>query len=334
MKKIVCTVLAVILLVSFASISFADSSSDEWKFERKVTIICPWGFGGGADSTIRPMAELLKPIIGQEVEVINITGGSGLIAADYAYKQPSDGYTFILGTQSLFILDIQHALSMNFKENFIPVARLVHATNIIAASKRFMDRNGFKTFSDIMKYIKEHPYRVKAGMFTSTGVDGISLKETLKGLSVLDIDYSSGAEMNAQLVGGNIDLVVTGTSEIKGLLATGEAVPVLALSEKRMKRYPEVECSVELGINSILGPARGIFAKKGTPQEAINAFSDAIEKASHDPKWQEFLVEGSYDEREGFAGSAEYAIDCEKDYKLLSGYLNSEGGMNTEMKDY
>lgn len=329
MKKFVCAVLAVVLAMSFASVSSA-----EWNFERKVTIICPWGFGGGADSTIRPMAELLKPIINQEVEVVNVTGGGGLIAADYANRQPADGYTFILGTQSLFILDIQHALSMNFKEEFIPAARLVHATNIIAASKRFMDRNGFKTFSDIMKYIKEHPYRVKAGMFTSAGVDGISLKETLKGLSVLDVDYSSGAEMNAQLVGGNIDLVITGISEIRGLLATKEAVPILALSEKRLKRYPDVECSVELGINSVLGPERGIFAKKGTPREAIDALVAAIEKASQDPKWQEFLVEGAYDEREGFAGSAEYALDCERDYKLLSEYLNSEGGMNNEMKDY
>ena len=95
-------------------------------------------------------------------------------------------------------------------------------------------------------------------------------------------------------------------------------MPILALSEKRMKRYPDVECSVELGINSVLGPARGIFAKKGTPQEAIDALSEAIGKAVQDSKWQEFLADGSYDERACFAGAGEYAADCEKDYKLLS----------------
>ena len=329
MKRFLCAVLAVIMALSLAGISSA-----EWKFDRKITIICPWGVGGGSDSTLIPMAELLKGITGQEVEILNVTGGGGVIGADYAYKQPADGYTYVLATQTTFIFDIQRALSMNFREEFVPVARLVHATNVIAASKRFMELNGFKTFSDIMKDIKEHPYRVKAGMFTSAGVDGISLRETLKGLSVLDVDYSSGAEMNAQLVAGNIDLVITGTSEIKGLIATGEAVPVLALSEKRMRIYPDVECSVELGINSVLGPARGIFAKKGTPQEAIDALAGAIAKATQDSKWQAFLTEGAYDERAGFAGSAEYASDCEKDYKLLGEYLNTEGAMNSEMKDY
>ena len=329
MKKFTCAFLIVILAVSFASVSSA-----EWKFDRKVTIICPWGVGGGADSTIRPMAELLKPIIGQEIEILNVTGGGGIIGADYAYRQPADGYTFLLGTQTLFILDIQKALSMNFREEFIPVARLVHATNIIAASKKSMDRINCRTFSDVMKYAKEHPYRLKTGLITAAGVDGISLRQTLKDISILDVDYSSGAEMNAELVAGNVDITITGTEEIKTLLELGEAVPILALSDKRMKRYPDVECSVELGIISVLGPARGIFAKKGTPQEAIDALADAIGKATQDSKWQEFLVRGSYDERAGFAGSSEYAADCAKDYESLSEYLSSEDGMNGEMKDY
>ncbi|MBR6901563.1 MAG: hypothetical protein IKN30_05830, partial [Synergistaceae bacterium] len=78
-------------------------------------------------------------------------------------------------------------------------------------------------------------------------------------------------------------------------------------------------------------PARGIFAKKGTPQEAIDALAAAVEQAAKDPTWQEFLVQGCYDERPGFAGPAEYAKDCEADYKLLSDYLKAEGVMK---KDY
>ena len=52
-------------------------ASDTWTFERGVTIVCPWGKGGGADSTIRPMARLLEEYLGVPVEVRNETGGSG-----------------------------------------------------------------------------------------------------------------------------------------------------------------------------------------------------------------------------------------------------------------
>ena len=90
MKKFLCAMLAVMLVLSCAAFASA-----EWKFERKVTIVCPWGVGGGADSTLRPMANLLKPILGQEVEVVNVTGGNGVTAVEYVYKQPADGYTFM-----------------------------------------------------------------------------------------------------------------------------------------------------------------------------------------------------------------------------------------------
>ncbi len=326
MKKFVCALLTVSLIMCGAMVASA-----EWKFERKISIVCPWGVGGGADSTLRPMAELVKKILGQEVEVVNVTGGNGVTAVEYVYKQPADGYTFMLGTQSLFMQDIQGTTSMNFKEEFIPVARLVHAINVITASKKAMERKGYKTFSEMVEYVKKNPFDVSVGMLTSTGLDGASLKQAIEGLDILDVSYPSGSEMNSALVGGHIDIMVTGTDEIEGLIAAGDIVPLLALCEKRMNRYPNVECSIELGINSVLGPARGIFAKKGTPQEAIDALVAAIEEASKDPSWQAFLVQGCYDERPGFAGSAEYAKDCEEDYKLLSEYLKAEGVMK---KDY
>ena len=326
MKKLVCALLAASLILVGAM-----AASAEWKFERKVSIVCPWGVGGGADSTIRPMANLLKNVLGQEVEVVNVTGGNGVTAIEYVYKQPADGYTFMLGTQSLFMQDIQGTTSMNFKEEFIPVARLVHAINVITASKKAMDKKGYKTFSEMRGYVQKNPFEVSVGMLTSTGLDGASLKQALEGLDILDVSYPSGSEMNSALVGGHIDIMVTGTDEIAGLIEAGDIVPLLTLAEKRMNRYPDVECSVELGINSVLGPARGIFAKKGTPQEAIDALAAAVEAATKDPSWQEFLVQGCYDERPGFAGPAEYAKDCEEDYRLLSEYLKAEGVMK---KDY
>ena len=75
MKKFVCVLLSVSLVFCGAL-----AASAEWKFERKVSIVCPWGVGGGADSTLRPMANLVKSIIGQEVEIVNVksyfTGGN------------------------------------------------------------------------------------------------------------------------------------------------------------------------------------------------------------------------------------------------------------------
>lgn len=47
MKKLACLLMALVMVLAMAT-----AASAEWKFERKIDIVCPWGVGGGADSTI------------------------------------------------------------------------------------------------------------------------------------------------------------------------------------------------------------------------------------------------------------------------------------------
>ena len=133
MKKLVCLAIALVMVLGLAA-----CASAEFKFERKIDLVCPWGVGGGADSTLRPLATLLQDILGVPVEVVNVEGGSGVNGVEYTYKQPADGYTFVLGTQSHIMLDLQKILPVDFKQELRPVSKLVHSINIIASSKKAM----------------------------------------------------------------------------------------------------------------------------------------------------------------------------------------------------
>src|SRR3712207_3428968 len=58
---------------------------------RPVTLICPWGAGGGTDATARIVASLLERDLGQPVNVGNRTGGSGVGGhSAIAAAQPDD----------------------------------------------------------------------------------------------------------------------------------------------------------------------------------------------------------------------------------------------------
>ena len=89
-----------------------QAAADDWKWERKVTIVCPWGVGGGADGTLRPLQPILEKNLGVPVEIVNVEGAGGANGIDFTYKQPADGYTFVLGTQSHIMLDLQKILSL------------------------------------------------------------------------------------------------------------------------------------------------------------------------------------------------------------------------------
>ena len=227
----------------------------------------------------------------------------------------------MLGTQSLFLMDINGAMPFKFKDEFVPVARLVNAVNVIAASRRAMEERGYTNFSELRDFVKSHPFSVSVGMLTSTGVDGLSLKKAIEGMNLLEVNYPSGAGMNLALSEGQIDLMVTGTDEIDELISAGEITPLLVLAEKRMSRYPNVEAAGEIGVDSVIGPERGIFAKKGTPQEAIDALAKAIEDATKTQTWQNFIVKGGYDDRPGFANTADYQKIMDDEYKTFTDML-------------
>ena len=304
-----------------SAVENAPVASSGFKFDHKIMIVCPWGEGGGADATLRALVPLLKAELGQEIEVINVTGGNGVNGAAYTREHDADGYMYMIGTQSLLIQDVMGEMKFKFLDEFVPVARLVHAIDVIATSRRAMEERGFKTFSELRDYIKAHPFSVSVGMLTRIGVDGLSFTQATEGLNILEVDYPTGGGMNKALTEGQIDLMITGTQEITPQIEAGEIIPLLVLAEKRMNRYPNIESSKELGINAFLGSERGIFAKKGTPQEAIDALEAAITKVTETQEWKDFLQQGGYDERPGFANKAEYQKALDEEYKTFTDML-------------
>ncbi|MBQ3653102.1 MAG: TRAP transporter large permease subunit [Synergistaceae bacterium] len=313
---------ALLVLTLCASIVCAeDAAPSAWKFDHKVIIVCPWGEGGGADATLRALVPLLSEKIGQPIEVLNVTGGNGVNGASFVRNREADGYTFMLGTQSLLIQDVVGEMPFKFMDEFVPVARLVHAIDVIATSRTAMEERGYKTFSELRDYIKAHPFSISIGMLTRVGVDGLSFKQATEGLNILEVDYPTGGGMTEALIRGQIDLMVTGTQEITPQIEAGEIIPLLVLAEKRMNRYPNVECAKDLGINAFLGSERGIFAKKGTPQGAIDTLEAAITEITGTQAWTDFLQQGGYDERPGFANAADYKATLEAEYKTFTDML-------------
>ena len=47
--------------------------------ERPITLIVPWAAGGGTDAVARQIAQMLERDLKQPVNVVNRTGGSGVV---------------------------------------------------------------------------------------------------------------------------------------------------------------------------------------------------------------------------------------------------------------
>jgi tripartite-type tricarboxylate transporter receptor subunit TctC len=310
------------------------ASGGEWKWQRKVTLVCPWGVGGGADGTLRPLQPLLQDILGVPVEIVNVEGAGGANGINFAQKQPADGYTYVLATQSIILLDLQKILPFDYQKELTPVAKLVHSTNLLTSSKKYMTGK-YNNFQEMITYARAHPQELSCGMLTATGQDSVSMKQTLAaalGISIPEVDryiktvsYGGGAELSAAMVGGHLSLGVSGSEEIQGLIQSGDIVPLIAMSENRVSATPSVPCTKELGINSFIGSWRGIYARTGTPQAAVDSMAAALKKAYDSPAYQEFMKNSGYLDRAGYANQQETLALMKDEYGIFTSYLKDIG---------
>src|SRR5437660_9070074 len=76
-----------------AALLFAATSAFAQYPQRPIQLIVPWAAGGGTDATARIIGSLLEKELGQPVNVVNRTGGSGVVGHQAIASSPSDGYT-------------------------------------------------------------------------------------------------------------------------------------------------------------------------------------------------------------------------------------------------
>ena len=342
MKKIVSiSIIAVLLIVFGAGMVFAAGgqqqapASGEWKWTRKVTFISPWGPGGGSGPTIRFIVPEVEKVIGIPCEVVHQEGAGGLNGAVAAHRQPADGYTWLLATQSQILLDLQGQMPYDFKDQWIPVGKLVHSTNGLMASAKAA-KGKYTDFKSFLAYIKANPRTVSVAMLSTGGTDQACLYQTLAlslGVSISQVTdyvkitpYSGGSEIDAALVGGHIDASIGGPGDSAGLIESGDVLPLVVMAEKRLASFPNIPATgQDFNIPAYIGTWRGIWAKKGTPQAAIDAMEKALKQAWNSKVYQDFCEGEGYLERTGFEGQADFKKLVDSEYKVFEDFLKTTG---------
>ena len=303
-KTIVALVLGILVLSGIAS-------AEEWKWKRKVEIICPWGTGGGADTTTRAFASALEKELGKPVVVNNKSGAGGVAGVEFASKQPADGYTYLMCTPSPLLAQISGATKFDVYGAIEPLCQMVHDCNIFVTGAKAP----FNTFAELQDYIAKNPGKVKCGVMSITGLDTACVKAAF-GDTVEPVAYTEGAQLNADIIGGHISLACVGPAEVSAMIESKDMKAILSCTEQRLTLpgYENVECAKEVGLNALFGPARGIFYRKGTPEEALKAFEAAAEKAVNSEEFQNFVKQQGLDQRPGWKNMADYKAAWDTDY--------------------
>ena len=207
---------------------------------RPITLIVPWGAGGGTDATARILGSLMEKELGQPVTVVNRTGGSGVVGHAAIASAPADGYTIGLATVEIGMMHWQGLTELT-GASYTPIG-LVNAD---PAGIQVRADAPYKNVQDLLAAIKANPGKFKASGTGQGGIWHLALAGMLKDLKVDPAAApwvpSNGAAPGLQdLVAGGVDIVPCSIPEARSLIDAGKVKSLAIMDAASPQLYPNL----------------------------------------------------------------------------------------------
>ena len=259
--------------------------------ERPVTLIVPWGAGGGTDATARIVGSLLEKELGQPVTVVNRTGGSGVVGHSAIATSPADGYTIGLITVEIGMMHWQGLTDIS-GASYTPIGLV----NSDPAGLQVRADAPYKNANDLVAAIKANPGKFKASGTGQGGIWHLAIAGMLKDLKVDPSAApwvpSNGAAPGLQdLVAGGVEIVPCSLPEARSLIDAGKVRSLAVMSDAPAALYPSVPTlKAATGSDWKLGAWRGIAAPKGLPGDVRDKLVAAIRKIAASKEYVDFMA--------------------------------------------
>ena len=194
----------------------------DWKPERPVSYIVPWGAGGGTDANSRMLASMLEKHFDVPFNVVNRTGGNGVVGHSAIATGEPDGYT--IGAATVEITTMHHAGLTELNHTDITPIALV---DIVPSSVLVAKDSEFNSLNDLLTYAKANPGKLTGSGTAQGGIWHLALAGMLnsEGMDPAAIRWvpSNGAAAAMQeLIAGGVDVATPALSEGKALVESGE----------------------------------------------------------------------------------------------------------------
>jgi tripartite-type tricarboxylate transporter receptor subunit TctC len=249
---------------------------------RPITLVNPFPPGGAADVVGRPFAAMLEPLVKQPVVIETKAGAAGQVGAQFVASAKPDGYTLLIHIVSISgFAEVDKLFGRQPKftrADFVPIARFTEGPMALIVN----DQTPYKSLKDLIDDAKKRPDEI---IVSSSGLYGaLHLPTALfmksAGIKMKHLPTNGGGPALTALLGNNSQVLVSSIAAANTHLKAGKARALACFSAKRAASLPNVPTLKELGHDVEFSLWVGLFAPKGTPEEAIKKLRQEARKAA------------------------------------------------------
>lgn len=252
--------------------------------ERPITMVIPYGAGGGTDLAGRLLASEMQKILGQPVVVKNDAGGGGAVALGNLFAGKPDGYTIAMGTASNTSI-IPFATKVAYDPlKFTYIASYFGWPYVVVVHPSVPANN----LNELVNWAKANPRKliaVTTGGFNIHEVGIGLLSGRSNGFEYRTLPTNSAAEGTARVLAGDANFASGSPVTYAKHIEAGSVKPIAIISDVS---NPQLEALKVPNMRDVFGfelvNTTVVIAPPNMPEEIRSVLESAIKKAVENPE--------------------------------------------------
>jgi tripartite-type tricarboxylate transporter receptor subunit TctC len=271
MRRILLTLATLVLLVT-RTVAFADTYPS-----KPVQLIVPFPAGGGSDVLMRAFGEASRRYFPETVVVMNKPGAIGTIGFDEGARARPDGYTVTMLAAEVLIAPYVK-MGRSTYQDFELIGRLNVDPGVVVVKADAP----WKSAAELAAEARKHPGDISVatgGYVFRVAMAGF---EDKFGLRFNHVPYQGEGPAALALLGGQVSVIAVSPSAVAEFVRAGKLRIIGAMSETRLRSFPNAPTFKEQGFDYSAATWRGLGVPKGTPADVQEKLKQLTRRVTED----------------------------------------------------
>lgn len=252
---------------------------------RPITFMTMTQPGAQIDRLTRGLAQRMSKILGQPINVKNVTGSHGTVMATELSKAKADGYTIGVTSLTAYTYAPHHAKLIYKPEDFDYLSLVaLNSSGFISKSDK-----PWNTLKEAFAWHKKNNKAMVAMFHGADDRDAITRIAKQEGVKLSLIPSKGGPSVIKAVTGGHADVGYVGAILYKHVEAGSIKLIAAALGE-RLPPIPSVPTLREQGYDEQVEMIVALVAPKGMDAKAKTKLLTAANKLAKDKETQNFIT--------------------------------------------
>jgi tripartite-type tricarboxylate transporter receptor subunit TctC len=245
--------------------------------DKPIRFVVGFTPGGPSDILARALGQKLGERWSQQVVIENRPGAGGNVAAEAVAKSAPDGYTWLLGNNSILATNqsLYRSLGYDPVKDFAPVSLVAVQPNILVVNPRLP----VKSVKELIEYARRYPGKLN---YASSGAGAAAhlageLFKTMAGVDLVHVPYKGAQPALTDVIAGEVQVMFATSASVIPFIKAGKLRALAVTTARRSASVPELPTVSEAGVPGFEATTwHGVVVPAATPAPLVERLSRDI----------------------------------------------------------